>query len=68
MAGRDGESFVDLAGGFNAGKIVILPMASSVPEESATEEPADFKKLGAQNVEIRILTREQALKPEREAP
>ena len=58
------KRFVDLAGGFNTGKIVILPMASSVPEESAAEEAADFKKLGAQNIEIRILTREQALTPE----
>ena len=56
--------FVDLAGGFNTGRIVILPMASSVPEESAAEEAADFKKFGAGSVETCILTREQALKPE----
>jgi cyanophycinase len=58
------KRFVDLAGGFNTGKIVILPMASSVPEESAAEEAADFKKLGAKTIEVHILTREQALKPE----
>jgi cyanophycinase len=58
------KRFVDLAGGLNTGKIVILPMASSVPEESATEWASDFKKFGAKSVETCILTREQALKPE----
>ena len=58
------KRFVDLAGGFNTGKIVILPMASSVPEESASEEAAEFKKLGAKSVESCLLTREEALKPE----
>ena len=58
------KRFVDLAGGFNTGKIVILPMASSVPEESAAEEASDFKKFGAKSVETCFLTREQALKPE----
>ena len=58
------KRFVELAGIFNTGKIVILPMASSVPEESAAEEAADFKKVGAQSVESCFLTREQALKPE----
>jgi len=58
------KRFVELAGTYNTGKIVILPMASSVPEESAAEEAADFKKLGAKTIEVHILTREQALKPE----
>ena len=58
------KRFVDLAGGFNTGRIIILPMASSVPEESAAEETSDFKKFGAKAVETLILTREQALKPE----
>jgi len=58
------KRFVDLAGTFNTGKIVIFPMASSVPEESAAEWTSDFKKFGAKRVETCILTREQALKPE----
>jgi cyanophycinase len=58
------KRFVDLAGGFNTGRIIILPMASSVPEESAAEWASDFKKFGAKSVETCILTREQALKPE----
>lgn len=57
MMGR----FVDLAGRFGTGRIVILPMASSVPEESAAEETDEFKKLGAKDVVTVMLTREQAL-------
>ncbi len=56
--------FVDLAGRSGTGRIVILPMASSVPEESAAEEAEGFRKLGAKDVVTHILTREQALKPE----
>jgi cyanophycinase len=56
--------FVDLAARFGTGRIVILPMASSVPEESAVEETDGFRKLGAKDVVTHILTREQALKPE----
>lgn len=56
--------FVDLAARFGTGRIVILPMASSVPEESAAEETDGFRKLGAKDVVTIILSREQALKPE----
>jgi cyanophycinase len=56
--------FVDMARSFGTGRIVIFPMASSVPAETAAEEAADFKKAGATDVDIRILTREQALAPE----
>jgi cyanophycinase len=56
--------FVDLAARFGTGRIIILPMASSVPEESAAEETDEFRKLGAKDVATRILTREQALRPE----
>lgn len=56
--------FVDLAARFGTGRIVILPMASSVPEESAAEETEGFRKLGARDVVTHFLTREQALKPE----
>ena len=57
------DRFVDLAGRFGTGKIIILPMASSVPEESAAEETDGFKKLGAKDVVTLMLTREQALEP-----
>ncbi len=56
--------FVDLAGRSGTGRIVILPMASSVPDESAAEETEGFRKLGAKDVVTVKLTREQALKPE----
>jgi cyanophycinase len=56
--------FVDLAARFGTGRIVILPMASSVPEESAAEETVEFRKLGAKDIVTHLLTREQALKPE----
>jgi cyanophycinase len=56
--------FIDLARSFGTGRIVIFPMASSVPGETAAEESADLKKLGAKDVSVCILTREQALKPE----
>ncbi len=56
--------FVDLAARSGAGRIVILPMASSVPAESAAEETEGFRKLGAKDVVTINLTREQALLPE----
>ncbi len=59
---------MDLAGGFNAGKIVILPMASSVPEESAAGRLPIQEVQTDRSVQICILTRKQALKPESAKP
>jgi len=56
--------FVDLAGGFGRGKIIIFPMASSEPVETGARLVAEFKGLGAQQVESHILTRDQALAEE----
>lgn len=56
--------FIDLARSFGTGRIVIFPMASGSPAETAAEESAELKKLGARDVVVSILTREQALKPE----
>jgi len=56
--------FVELAGHFGSGKIVIFPMASSVPAESGPGLAAEFKSYGAREAEYYILTREQALKEE----
>jgi cyanophycinase len=56
------KKFVDLAGQFGSGKIIIFPMASGVPAEVGPEEAAEFKKLGAREAECHILTREQALR------
>jgi cyanophycinase len=53
--------FVELAGRFGSGKIIVFPMASSEPAETGTRLVAEFKGLGATEAECHILTREQAL-------
>ena len=55
------KKFIDLAQQINSGKIVIFPMASSVPAEVGPEQGERFKELGARDVEFHILNREQAL-------
>jgi cyanophycinase len=57
------KKFVSLAEGFRSGKIVILPMASSVPKEVGPEQTLQFNNFGAKNVEFHILSREDALNP-----
>jgi cyanophycinase len=56
--------FVDLAGRFGSGKIVVFPMASSEPAETGARLVAEFKGLGVLQVESHILTRDQALAEE----
>lgn len=58
------KKFIALAKEFRSGKIVILPMASSVPEEVGPEQTLQLKNFGAKSVEFHILTREDALNPE----
>lgn len=58
------KKFISLAEGFRNGKIVILPMASSVPEEVGPEQTLQLKNFGAKSVEFHILTRGDALNPE----
>lgn len=58
------KKFVELAGMFQSGKIIVFPMASSVPKETGPAQIAELKKVGAKKVEYRVLTRAQALKPE----
>jgi len=53
--------FVELAGQFGSGKIIVFPMASSEPAATGARLVAEFKGLGARQVESHILTREQAL-------
>ncbi len=53
--------FVELAGRFGNGKIVIFPMASSEPEETGAALVLEFRSLGAGQVESHVLTREQAM-------
>jgi len=58
------KRFVELSKRFNSGKIIVFPMASSVPAEVGPEQAEQLRQLGAENVECHILTREQALKEE----
>jgi cyanophycinase len=58
------KKFVALSQQVNSGKIVVFPMASSVPNKVGPEQVEEFKKMGAPKAEFQILTREQALKEE----
>jgi cyanophycinase len=57
------KQFVKAAERFQTGKIVILPMASSAPEEVGAEQAAQLRDLGAKRVEFHVLTREQTEDP-----
>lgn len=55
------KKFIQLAQKFNSGKIIIFPMASSVPDEVGPEQAEELRSYGAEEVESHNLTREQAL-------
>ena len=54
------KRFIDLAGGTNRARIVVLPMASEDAASSGAHQVAEFKSLGAAQVESVVFTREQA--------
>jgi len=54
------KRFIELAGGAEKARIIILPMASSVPDTTGMEETAELKSLGARNVEWLFFKKEQA--------
>lgn len=56
------KTFVGLAGRFGSGKVIVFPMASSVPDETGPGLVEEFKRLGARDVECHNLSREQALR------
>jgi len=58
------KKFIDLAEKVKSGKIVVFPMASSVPEEVGPEQAQELRDLGAHKVEYHIFNRDQALKEE----
>ncbi|MGM0466692.1 MAG: cyanophycinase [Acidobacteriota bacterium] len=58
------KKFIELAEKVKSGKIVVFPMASSVPDEVGPEQAQELRNLGAKKVEFHILTRAQALKEE----
>jgi cyanophycinase len=53
--------FVELAGRFGNGKIIIFPMASSTPGKTGEGLVKEFKKLGAREAESVVLNRRQAM-------
>jgi cyanophycinase len=61
------KKFVSLASACGSGRIVVFPMASSVPDEVGREQAEELEALGAKDVTFHILTREEALKPENSA-
>ena len=64
---RDAEmtkQFIALSERVNTGRILVFPMAGATPAESGADMVKELRGLGAKNVEFRILTREQAEKPE----
>lgn len=58
------EKFVSLASKMGPPRVVILTMASSVPEETGPALVKEFKELGVEKVDYYHLSREEALKPE----
>jgi cyanophycinase len=58
------ERFVELAGGKEKARIIILPMASSVPDTTGMEQTEELKALGVKDVHWLMFTREQAMKGE----
>lgn len=58
------KRFITLSEGFRSGKIVILPMASSIPKDVGPEQVLELKSYGAKSVVSHILSREDALNPE----
>ena len=57
MLGR----FIELAGGTNRARIVVLPMASEAEAESGAAQVAEFKSSGATRVESLVFNRAQAM-------
>lgn len=55
------EQFVALAGGPDRARIVILPMASSIPDTVGMRQEHIFRRMGVKQVRYLILTREQAM-------
>lgn len=58
------KEFIRLAEAGGSGRIVVLPMANSLPEEVGSELVRQLEELGAKDVACLNLSREQALNPE----
>jgi cyanophycinase len=58
------KRYVELAGRYGTGRVVIFTMASGVPLEVGPELVAEFQKLGVADVAFYQLTREEAMRPD----
>jgi cyanophycinase len=58
------KEFLALGGGSASAHVVVIPMASSEPETSGTEQAQQFRALGARDTKVMIFNREEALMPE----
>jgi cyanophycinase len=58
------KKFIELAQQHKSGRIIVLPMASSVPEEVGPEQADQLRLLGADKAESRILSPQDVMKPE----
>lgn len=54
------QRFIDLAGGTNQAKIIVMPMASEDAASTGAEQVAEFKSHGVAQVESVVLTRADA--------
>jgi cyanophycinase len=52
--------FLDLAGGPGRAVILVLPMASSVPDTAGLEQAEEFRNLGARSAAFAVISREMA--------
>ena len=57
------KRFIELAGGANHAKIIVMPMASEDAASTGADQVAEFKSHGAANVESVVLTRAEATNP-----
>lgn len=55
--------FVELAGGNERARIIVLPMASGVPDTTGMEQTAELKGMGVRDVEWLLFDRAQAMSP-----
>lgn len=55
------KRFIELANGFENGKILIIPMASADPAETGEYQANQLKQLGAKKVAFLVILREQAM-------
>jgi len=54
------KRFIDLAGGPDKARIIVIPMASSTPDTTGMEQTAELKDRGVKNVEWILFNREEA--------